>query len=311
MLPPGEAAQVQSHPVELVALVITFWRLKQARGEWWGRTPLVYRRHLSSFLASLPPSARLDGRKVKPEHIEAWAFRDPSHSPSYQRVQLVPVRGFFKWLTVTGKIPKDPCAGVPSPEVPEALPRAFAREDHQLLLATAERDPRDLLAVSLAFNDAHRRAEIALANVEDIDFRLGVIAVHGKGYRGKVSRRVPYSATTKRALTLYLASDPHSSGPLVRNRVTGGRLSAARVGEIIGDVIRDAGLKLHPGDGRSSHAGRHTVATELVEADVPDRIGMKFMGHKSHANWQRYHNGAVLDLMVVHDVRGEGTPTTA
>lgn len=290
---------------QTVGHVITYVRLKQQRGEWWGRTVDVYRRHLFSFAASLPPSVQADVKKVQRKHVQAWLDRDPKHSPAYKRVQLSAVRGFCRWLVVEGKAPKDATVGVSVPDVPEPPPRAFTVDERATLLEVAQRDPRDLLCCSLCFNDAFRRGEVAKALVDDVDFRTRTISVRGKGYRGKVSRIVPYSQTTHRALTAYLASDPHTAGPLIRSRVDGSAVSSATVGEIVASVIRDAGLKRYAGDGRSSHAGRHTVACELVEAGVEDRVGMKFLGHKSHANWQRYHNAAVLDLLVVHQVRGE------
>jgi integrase/recombinase XerD len=289
----------------ITASIITYVRAKKQRGDWYGRTPKVYGRHLMLFAASLPPSVAADPSKTQRKHVQAWIDRDASHSPAYMRVQLSAVRGFYRWMQVERRISHDPTLGVTTPPVPEGLARNFTLAERDVLIEVAGRDPRDLLCCSLAFYDAHRRGEIAAADVADVDLARGVIAVHGKGYRGAVSRRVPFSATTRRALGLYLAADPHSSGPLIRSRVDGSRLSPQRIGEIIGNVIRDAGLKIAPWDGRSSHAGRHTVGAELVEAGIPDRVGMKFVGHKSHANWMRYSNGAVADLLVVHDIRGE------
>jgi integrase/recombinase XerD len=291
--------------VELVTLAMTYARQKTDRGDWYGRTTTVYRRHLFSFAASLPPSVAQDAHKVTRRHVQAWLDRNPRHSPAYKRVQLSAVRGFFRWLVLDRGLKRDPTLGVTVPDVPEPPPRAFTAAERLQLLTVAERDPRDLLVCSLCFNDAHRRGEVSRLLVEDIDWAHGTLAVRGKGYRGRISRVIPYSQTTARALHAHLDREPATTGPVVRSRITGNGLSPSRVGELVAAVIRDAGLKFHPGDGRSSHSGRHTVATELVEAGIEDRIGMRFLGHKSHANWQRYHQGAVLDLRQVHEVRGE------
>jgi integrase/recombinase XerD len=304
MIPGGEGANHKGSTMELVPLAMTYARMKTERGDWYGRTTTVYRRHLFSFCASLPPSVAADGTKVARRHVQSW-LDHPGHAPAYRRIRLSAVRGFFRWLCLEKGLRKDPTVGVVVPDVPEGPPRAFTPPERLALLSVAERDPRDLLCVSLCFNDAFRRGEVARLLVEDVDWSRQTLSVRGKGYRGNVSRVIPYSQTTGRALHAYLAREPAAAGHVVRSRVTGTGLSPARVGELVAHCITDAGLKFYPGDGRSSHSGRHSVAVDLVEAGVEDRIGMKFLGHRSHANWQRYHRGAVMDLRVVHDLRGE------
>lgn len=296
-----------SNDEEVVRVAISYVNVKIRRGDWWGRTVSVYRRHLLGFAASLSERVASAIRRVRRQHIQAWLDDPgPRHSPAYRRVRYSAVRGMFRWATLEGKIDRDPCVDIEIPDIPQPVPRSFTDEEIAALFRCAHRDPRDLVCVSLCWNEMLRRAEVANALIEDIDFHRRTLSVRGKGYRGKVSRIIRLSDETLDAINGYLRVEPARGGHLIRSRIIPGTgVSPSRIGEIVAAVIRDAGLKNYPWDGRSSHAGRHSGLTHALEDGVPAEVLRRFVGHRSDAHLARYTAGAVLDYDQIHTKRAE------
>lgn len=290
----------------VVTATLTYVRMKSARGDWYGETISHTRRHLYDFVASLSTPVAANVRRVRREHVQAWIDQNPAHSVAYRRVRLVAVRGLFRWLHNEGRISRNPTVGAHVGTVPESVPRSFNDDDVERLFAVARRDPRELVCVSLCWNEGCRRIEVARTLLEDLDFRTSTLAVRGKFHRGNVSRHAAVSPETMGAVKAYLVAEPTRSGPLVRSHRVGRRhdaLTSHGVGQIVAKVIRDAGLKWFPFDGRSSHAGRHTSATQSVEAGVPNELLKRQYGWTSDAMIRRYSKGAALDLHQVHEAR--------
>lgn len=291
----------------VAVLTITYVNMKVRRGEWYGRTVTVTRRHLWDFAARLPLAAAASVAKVTRQHVQKWLDDPgPRHSAAYRRVRFSAVKGFFGWLHAEGRISKNPTVGIQLPIIPESMPRAFTDDEVEQLFHVARRDPRDLVCVALAWNEGLRRAEIASVVLEDIDMRTMTMGVRGKRYRGKVSRFVSISPGTMVAISDYLTREPARTGPLVRGRVVrGSPISPSRVGEIVASVILDAGLKHYPWDGRSTHAGRHTSATQALEAGAPESLMKRFYGWESDNTLRRYTKAAKLDLSQIHVLRAK------
>lgn len=295
---------VPSETQPIITLSITYVRMKVQRGDWFGDTVRRFRSYLFDFAAWVPQ--RLTAARVQRRHIEGWLTERATNSASSARGRLTAVRGLFRWLHHDGQIPRDPTAGVIAQRMAEPAPRSFSDEDVETLFATAHRDPRELAIISLEWNEGFRCSEVAKALIEDVNWRARTISVRGKFGRGQVSRTAALSDDTVDALRAYLATIPARSGHIIRNQ-TNPQLGIKphTVWAITDRVIKDAGLKWFPGDGRSSHAGRHSAATQALEAGVPTEIMLRQFGWKSDAMIQRYAKGAALDLHVFHDLRAE------
>lgn len=53
-------------------------------------------------------------------------------------------------------------------------------------------------------------------------------------------------------------------------------------------ALYEAGVKLTPWDGVSGHGGRHSAATEILEATGDIRIAQQLLGHQSLSSTIRY-----------------------
>lgn len=272
---------------------------REHKGEVTAATARQMRSRLYAFAIHTPVTPD----KLTRRHIDRW-LSAPGLSPHYRRARLSTLRGFCQWAVLNKHLRSDPTLGVQFAKLPPLLPRALNGEQARAVAGTSRADRRTALMVSLMLNEGLRRAEVAAVQLGDLDRRAELLAVRGKGGRGGVTARLPLSTETMRLLVAYLPSVCHSSGPLFRSRINPDNgISPARVGELVMQTMRDAGVKQYNGDGRSAHALRHTAAQDLVDAGVDMRTVQRVLRHASIRNTELYVRGEVRGLRRAMDGR--------
>ncbi len=174
------------------------------------------------------------------------------------------------------------------------LPRGISRADARALLAACDRrcraGRRDYAVLMLLLRLGLRAGEAAALTLEDIDWRAGVITVHGKGRRDE---RLPLPADVGQAIAGYLA----------RGRVTGrrevflrsvapaGPLGRGGISCIVRRACRRAGIAEV-----GAHRLRHTAACEMAAAGAPlTEIG-QVLRHQSLESTANYARVSVAEL---------------
>lgn len=272
---------------------------REHKGEVTRPTARQMRSRLHAFAAHTPP----DPTRLTRKHIDRW-LEAPGLSAHYRRARLSTLRGFCQWAVLNKHLRRDPTLGVRFAKLPPLLPRALNGEQAQQVARCARGDQRTALMVSFMLNEGLRRAEVAAIQVGDLDRRAQTLAVRGKGGQGGVTSRLPISAETMRLLAAYLPTVACSSGPLFRSRLNPDKgLSPARVGELVMETMRSAGVKEYNGDGHSAHALRHTCAQDLVDAGVDMRTVQRVLRHTSIRNTELYVRGEVRGLRSAIDGR--------
>lgn len=185
-------------------------------------------------------------------------------STGWGRAVAVALRSLFRWLFLEGLIEQDLASAVPVPAVrPEGLPAAVTSEDLALLLASCDRETsagrRDFAVLLLLAGLGLRAAEVAGLDLDDVDWREGLLRIHGKGSRVDV---LPLPAAVGQALADYIrhARPGVGRGVLFRQVVAPhGGLAAPSVTGIVYRASDRAGV------GRvGAHRLRHTAATQML-----------------------------------------------
>lgn len=195
--------------------------------------------------------------------IEQWSMANPHWKPSTRASNLSIVRTFCRWLQRRKLIKGDPFVEIVIPRRPRPNPQPICRDDIARLLRAAP-DSRGRLIVWLQFGLGLRCVGCANLKVEDIDISTRTFCVVEKNGH---ERRLPLTNEVYVELDRYLFEYPATSGPLlrsVRNRWQG--ISAAYIGVMVANWMKEAGVKRRPFDGVSAHALRRTALTELAEA---------------------------------------------
>ncbi len=232
------------------------------------------------------------------------------HAKSSISRKLSSIRAFCKYLVRRGKLKDNPAALVSAPKLKKKLPKfltvdeAFALAD--VVQATDVGGLRDKAIIEVLYSCGIRVSELVGLNLGDIDFKLGIIRVLGKGGKERV---VPIGQKAVDACKRYLKQrDEVFTDSRGRARAgidekafflnaKGGRLTARSVSRLINNYIIKAGILKHI----SPHAIRHSFATHLLEAGADLRAIQELLGHASLSTTQKYTHVSVDKLMEVYD----------
>lgn len=286
MITPGDRQTVLS-------LAMRYVYGRKARGEIAAATARGNRCVLTSFADTTknPLVSRLTRR-----HVER--FLESNRAPATKALELTILRGFFRWLVIEGHIRRDPTLGMKGPKKPRGVPRGLNREQVDRIFNVCP-DDRAKLIISLMVQEGLRCMEVAGLQRADVDLTERTLFVVGKGGH---ERLLPLTDGTATLVGRYLDQYPTNAGPLIRGYM--GDLSDSRkaispnhISILVTGWFRDAAVKGTRRDGRSAHALRHTMASDLARAGADVVVIQRALGHANLSTTSRYVGQADLRRM--------------
>lgn len=179
------------------------------------------------------------------------------------------VRSFLRYAFVESLVATDlsPAALSMTGRRPSPLPQAITAHTATLLLNSCDRrrgiGRRDYAVILILLRLGLRAGEVAHLMLDDIDWRGGLVVVHGKGRR---TERLPIPADVGEAITGYLQRGRPATTRrevFLRARAPLGPLGSSAVSLIVRHAAARAGVPA-----MSAHRLRHTLATDMVNAGV-------------------------------------------
>lgn len=239
---------------------------------------------------------------------QIYQYRDPetgeSMSLNSQRVVILSVKGFFKWMKKRGHLPTNPAVDIDVPRREMRLPmNPLTVDEIEKILAlpdvTTAFGLRDRAILEVLYSTGIRRSEIANLTIYDIDPRRGVLMVHqGKGKKDRV---VPIGQRALAWVDQYvldgrpaIACEPDHGKLFVQIR--GGPISPKVVGYIVKNYIDQSGV----GKKGSCHLFRHAMATALLENGAEIKFLQQMLGHEDLSSTQVYGNVSIRKLKEAH-----------
>ena len=249
------------------------------------------------------------------ERYQRWLYHyrkrngDPLSIAS-QRCKLVPLRGYFKWLTRSGQIPANPAADLELPRKLKRLPRVVltAGEVERVMACVDLGTPvglRDRAMLEMLYATGIRRTEIARLELGDVDAERCVVLIReGKGgkdrmvplgeralhwlrqYLERARDELAWNAQDK---TLFLGNEGMPLSPMWLSTVIARRVDAAELGKRGG-----------------CHLFRHTMATLMLEGGADIRHIQAMLGHAEISTTQIYTQVAIRQLQQVHAMTHPG-----
>lgn len=254
------------------------------------------RRTLVNFASSVGDAAPAE---VTRRDVERWVGR-PGLAPATRRRELSCIRGFWRWLTITGRADTDPTLGVERVREPRRLPRGLDGDQVASVLDACP-DTRARLVVTLMVQLGLRACEVARLRVEDVNRRAGTVRVVGKGGHERILPLVDQAAD---ALAAYLAEWPATRGPLIRSYNEPGKaLCATYVAKAVADWMHTAGIA------ETGHSLRHTAASDVLKRGVDVKTVSAMLGHANVATTSRYLPLLVTPLREAMEGRRYGSPS--
>ena len=185
-------------------------------------------------------------------------------------------------------------------DIPERIEDADLRVLIESINPSCERSARDLALVLLMGSLGLRRSEVALMELDDIDWSEGVVSI--RHTKSKVSRKLPLNAAAGAAIERYVTKFRPKADTRRIFMVAGGEkgdgpISPEQVGCAVRLAAEKAGLKYH-----GTHTLRRAVVTNLVAAGVAIKVVADIAGHEDISTTMGYLR---LDLKSLCEVAAE------
>jgi len=269
------------------ASVARYLQTRAQRGDLRPETVRTWRGVLAAFADAVGPDRQV--ARLTVHHCSRW-WDSLQCSPGTARNRLSVVRGFCRWLHVTGLNTRPLVTELRPPRVPRRVPRAMAADELAQLLEHCA-NSRQRAMVGLMVHCGLRCGEIAALQYDDVDLHSQVLVVVGKGGH---QRALPVPDEAVQLLQAYLAESPARGGqPVFRqHHHEGVGLRPSTVSVELGNLMRSSGLKRAPYDGVSAHALRRTCASDMLDQGATIRHVQQVLGHASIATTQLYLRAA-------------------
>lgn len=229
-----------------------------------------------------------------------------------QRVVVLSITVFFKWMKKRGHLQQNPAADIDLPRTEHRLPQMplSIAEIERVLAQPDIEDPtgiRDRAIMEVLYSTGIRREEVAKLKVFDINAQKGTVLIRlGKGKR---DRLLPIGARALAWVHKYLTEvrpgvvcDP-DHGFLFVMKQKGTPIDPKFIGYAVKDALAKAGIKNKRG---STHLFRYSMATHLLEAGADVKFIQAMLGHRQVTTTDLYANMTLTKLKQVH---GELHPT--
>lgn len=204
--------------------------------------------------------------------------------PKTINCHLMAIRKFYNYLKEEEELPvADPVKRGYALRLPKPLPRHL-RDEHVIDLFSIIKNPRDRAMFTLMLRCGLRVDEVAKLTIDAIDYRRSRIFV----YRGKGGKdRVVYiSSDAGEALAEYLQARPPTKNKEIflveKGKCKGEPISVRGIQKRIEHYAKKVGLPV------SCHHLRHTMATQLLNADAALVTIQDLLGHARIMTTQRY-----------------------
>lgn len=237
----------------------------------------------AEFFAEQPPF------QLKAHHIRQYINQLHHKGLASKTLQrhLSSLRQFYRYYVRQRRCHDNPALGVRPPKAARTLPKVLSTDEMSYLLDFDADDwfgIRDKAIVELLYSSGLRLAEIANANIQDLDFASGLIKVTGKGSKQRI---VPLGNKAIIALKDWLKVRGEKAAPdeqavfiSQQGHRTSHRNIQLRLKKL--GLERGSQQQLHP------HMLRHSFASHVLESSSDLRAVQEMLGHSDISTTQIY-----------------------
>lgn len=211
-------------------------------------------------------------------------------SQASQARKLSSLKSLYKFLTRRNLVAVDPTQTVSIHRKSKKLPEFFYEPEIKKVLdslsASDKFTVRNKAMFELFYATGMRVSEVSNLTLQQVDFDVQMILVHGKGNK---DRYVPFGDYAKASLLRYLNEarslfNPDENNHFVFLDNRGHQLTSRGIEYIMRKVFPKGGLSanVHP------HELRHTFATQMLNNGADLRSVQELLGHESLSTTQIY-----------------------
>lgn len=258
-------------------------------------TKKAYQEDIADFVSFLEANGGFNGFNAVDQldvstYLSDLAQRQLARSTVARRMSSL--RSFYRYLIRTNQAKTDPFELVETRKSHQHLPQFFYEQEIQSLFAVVDGptplDQRNRALLEVLYGTGIRVSECANLTLEQVDFDLELLLVHGKGNK---DRYVPFGRYCQEALHTYLddgrptlMAKLDQDHPRVFVNQHGRPLTARGIEYILDQLVQKTSLTsgIHP------HMLRHSFATHMLDHGADLRSVQELLGHASLSTTQIY-----------------------
>jgi integrase/recombinase XerD len=232
-----------------------------------------------------------------------WRLEQQLKSSSTSRL-LSCLRGFYRHLLREAHIRADPTLNLDSPRRRRPLPKTLTERDVEQLLAAPDVDDilglRDRAMLELLYATGLRVTELISLQLEQLNRRLGIIRVIGKGDK---ERLVPVGDEALHWIGCYLSDARPSLLQQTREETLFlSQRGQAMTRQTFWYRIKRYAIESGIDKPLSPHVLRHAFATHLLNHGADLRVVQMLLGHSDLSTTEIYTHVASHRLQQLHQV---------
>jgi integrase/recombinase XerD len=221
-----------------------------------------------------------------------------------QRIRLVPLRAWFKWLAKQNYLLYNPASELELPKLEHRLPKhILTTQEVEQILALANLDEptgiRDRAMLEALYSTGMRRAELASLSLFDLDRERGTVMI--RQGKGKKDRMIPIGDRAMHWIERYqIEVRPALVATRNQNALFLTTLGEAFTPPRLTELVRDYVIAAKTGKSGSCHLFRHTMATLMLENGADIRFIQAMLGHAELSTTQIYTQVSIRKLKEIH-----------
>lgn len=262
-----------------------------------------YRRDLSAFSQWLGSQGATLMGVDEVLLADYMAYRlTPSKSPRSAARSLSCLRGFYHYWLREKQISINPTANIPSPKLPQPIPKSLSEADVDQLLLAPDIDTaiglRDKTMIELLYATGLRVSELVALTITQINVRQGVVRIIGKGAK---ERLVPVGEEALDWMTHYLRqARPELLGMNVSEALFPSQRGRGMTRQTFWHRLKHWASVAGIEQALSPHTLRHAFATHLLNHGADLRVVQLLLGHSDLSTTQIYTHVAKARLKELH-----------
>jgi integrase/recombinase XerD len=275
-------------PAQMTAF-LNFCRIEKGLSE---NSIQAYRADLARFYAFLNGAGTAPEAAADVECLRAYLdhLSQTGLGASSVARHLTTLRNFFGYLLREGVIAGDPTEHLRSPRQWQTIPKFLNLGEIEKIIAAIDTAKptgiRDRAMLELLFAAGLRVTELCRVGIGDLDARLGVIRINGKGNKQRI---VPVGRSAIQAIENYLSAGRPA---ILKGRASRFLFVTARGGgltrQAFWKLLAIHGKKAGIFRGLTPHVLRHSFATHLLEGGADLRSVQVMLGHADISTTQIY-----------------------
>ncbi|KGX88649.1 tyrosine recombinase XerC [Pontibacillus marinus] len=253
-----------------------------------------YQRDIESFFEFLNKEGIIQLGEVDYAVIRVFLTEQYDQKLSRRTVsrKLSSLRTFYRFLEREEIVTSNPFISVSLPKMDKPIPDFLYQEELEKLFHVSDTSTplgeRNQALLEILYATGMRVSECKKLTLQDIDFSLGTVLIHGKGRK---ERYVPFGRFAQEALEAYINNGRNSllqksnqTNDTVFLNARGAPLTPRGISTILEQMVKNAALTIHV----TPHMLRHTFATHLLNEGADLRSVQELLGHEHLSSTQIY-----------------------